>query len=219
MRVDSAVRDVAAPTFSGVSLPVATPGAGLPVGTTPQPLTVGQQVANYLPVALAALGLLLIVSLILKYWALVVVLLILIGGGGYLFMYLRASTQGRKAAVATTRAIAASRVATLPDVAAPIASPEPDVTRRVDDSDDVPELPLPEDALTIATTRPLPDDLAVTEAVSLGADDLQAPTQAVSLGADDPQAPTQAVSLGGSDRPAAAGSPADKGETPTPPEP
>src|SRR5262245_50277809 len=72
VRVASAARDALAPTFEGVALP--------PAGTTQQAstLTAGQQVAKYLPMALATLGLLLLISLILKYWALVTLLAILI---------------------------------------------------------------------------------------------------------------------------------------------
>src|SRR5262245_34076669 len=58
VRIDSAVRDVAAPTFSGAALPVAAPNTGQPARAAPQPLlTTGQRVATYLPVILAVLGL------------------------------------------------------------------------------------------------------------------------------------------------------------------
>jgi serine/threonine-protein kinase len=202
VRVASAARDVAAPTFGGVSLPAAdTP----PASTST--LTAGQQVARYLPAALAALGLLLVISLILKYWLLVTLLAILIGGGGFLFLYLRANAQGRKAAQATTRAIAAS--AALPALktspasetqeVAPAGQP-PSPTQPLDEADDVPEVPLPDDAPTlVADIRPAADNLAPTEVVQAAEEPAQSivqdlpPTEAIPLDSADPQAPTEAL--------------------------
>ncbi|HEY3231346.1 MAG TPA: protein kinase [Roseiflexaceae bacterium] len=211
VRVASAARAAAAPTFSAATLPPAT--AGQVTTAMPQSaLTTGQKVTKYLPIVLGVLGLLLVISLILKYWALVVLLLILIGGGGFMFLYLRASAQGRKAAQATTRAITTSTVrAALSDPkdaatpykgtaprwdepAAPHPTPlEPRPTVAIDeDADDVPEVHLPEDAVTTAA-QPTPDALAPTETVaqSTGADLL--PTEAVALDPGEPQAPTAAV--------------------------
>jgi serine/threonine-protein kinase len=220
VRVASAARGVAVPSFSGASLPSAGGAAAAPTGA----LTIGQQVAKYLPVALAALGLLLVISLILKYWLLVTLFAILIGGGGFLFLYLRANAQGRKAARATTRAITTS--AALP-ASASASSPEarnvmstgelPSPTRPLDEPDDVPEVPLPEDVSTLGVEVQLAgedqaptqavasetDRLTPTEAVAaaeapaqlaaeVSAQDL-APTEVVSLGTADPQAPTEAL--------------------------
>jgi serine/threonine-protein kinase len=219
VRVASAARNSAAPTFSGVSLP--------PAGTTsvsPATITAGQQVAKYLPIALAALGLLLVISLILKYWLLVTLLAILIGGGGFLFLYLRANAQGRKAAQATTRAIATS--VAQPAITSATAAESQDMapggelptpTQPLDEADDVPEVPLPDDAPTLAANIQLAtDDLAPTEAIAshtpslpptetvqaaepstqpatdTGTKDLP-PTEAVVLDTADPQAPTEAL--------------------------
>jgi hypothetical protein len=216
VRVASAARGSAAPTFSGVSLPPA--GTAMPA--SPTTLTAGQQVAQYLPVALAALGLLLVISLILKYWLLVTLSAILIGGGGFLFLYLRANAQGRKAAQATTRAITTSTlpptVAALPVAEshdlAPGAEPA-STTTPLDQTDDVPEVPLPDDALTLAAgIQPVTDHLAPTEAIASHTPALppteavqtaepaptteahdQAPTEAVAIEPADPQALTEAL--------------------------
>src|SRR6266545_3361192 len=220
VRVASAARAAAAPTFSAATLPPAT--AGQVTTTMPQSaLTTGQQVTKYLPIVLGVLGLLLVISLILKYWALVVLLLILIGGGGFMFLYLRASAQGRKAAQATTRAITTSTIRAAlsdpKDAATPYegtaprwdepAAPhpptplEPRPTVAIDEeADDVPEVHLPEDAVTTAA-QPAPDALAPTEAVgqSTGADLL--PTEAVALDPGEPQAPTAAVPATQADAP------------------
>ncbi|MDQ2999452.1 MAG: serine/threonine protein kinase, partial [Chloroflexota bacterium] len=110
VRISSAARALAAPTFSDVPLSPASSSAGPQVATI-STQTAGQKVARYLPVALAVVGLLLVGSIVLKYWALVILLAILLGGGGFLFMYIRASSQGRQAARETTRAITTARVA------------------------------------------------------------------------------------------------------------
>jgi hypothetical protein len=218
VRVASAARDAAAPAFSGISLPA----SGTTTLVSPAALTAGQQVAKYLPVALAGLGLLLVVSLILKYWLLVTLLAVLIGGGGFLFLYLRASAQGRKAARATTRAIATS--AALPAVTPALASESqelmpaselPTPTRPLDEADDVPEFPLPDNVQALGTEPQLVvDDLAPTQVVASHTSNLSpteavgtaeapaestteskdlAPTEAVPLGTADPQAPTEAL--------------------------
>jgi serine/threonine-protein kinase len=204
----------AAPTFRGVAL--------APAGMTASAPTAGQKVATYLPVALAALGLLLVISLILKYWLLVTLLAILIGGGGFLFLYLRASSQGRKAAQATTRAIttSAALLGVAPSPALETQKQElddgmPNPTRARDEIEDVPEVPLPDNAPTlVAATQTGLEDLAPTPALASDTADLpptvavpQAdesaqdlpPTEAVQLGVGDPQAPTEA--LPAADRP------------------
>jgi serine/threonine-protein kinase len=214
----------AAPTFGGVTLaPAGTTGAARLA-----PPTTGQKVATYLPVALAALGLLLVISLILKYWLLVTLLAILIGGGGFLFLYLRASSQGRKAAQATTRAITTS-AALLASASAPAPESQkhelddgmPGPTRTLDETDDVPEVPLPGDAPTlVAATQPGLEDLGPTQALASGTADLPPtvavhaaeefaqdlpPTEAVQLSVGDPHAPTEALSA--ADRPPVEGMP------------
>src|SRR5262245_30925493 len=73
VRVASAAGAGAAPPFGGITLAP----AGLIQPAPSAPLTAGQKVATYLPVALGALGLLLVISLILKYWLLVTLLAIL----------------------------------------------------------------------------------------------------------------------------------------------
>jgi len=215
VRISSAARTLAAPTFSGVALPPGNGGVGQAVAAVPAQ-TAGQLVARYLPVALAVLGLLLVGSIALKYWALVVLLMILLGGGGFLFMYLRASSQGRKAARETTRAITTATVRaespqvreTLPledreiapaaaDPAAPTV-PIEELTAAnppliVADQDDTPELPLPDDptqALGIAPT--LQAELPPTEAVRTILDELP-PTEVVPLA--EPLQPTEATPL------------------------
>ncbi len=159
---------------------------------TPQPETTGQKVARYLPIALGVLGLLLMVSFVVKNWALFTMLAILLGGGGFAFLYLRASAQGRKDARATTRAITIATAAAAPpppqpkstlvlddrdavlaEPAAPAVSPRSRETLILDDRDDVPELPLPDDpaqALGAATAVaievvPASVDAAPTEVV------------------------------------------------------
>src|SRR5262245_13430067 len=78
VRVASTARDLAAPTFGGVSLPPARPGVGqMAVAPPAQPETTGQKVAHYLPIGLGVLGMLLVISLLLKYWAIVVLLAVL----------------------------------------------------------------------------------------------------------------------------------------------
>jgi hypothetical protein len=147
---------------------------------------------------------------------LVILLAILIGGGGFLFLYLSASSQGRKAAQATTRAITTS--AALPaGMSSPIAEMQkqalddgmPGPTRRLEETDDVPEVPLPDDAPTlVAATQPGLEDLDPTQAIASGTADLPPtmavhaveesaqdlpPTEAVHLSVGDPQAPTEAL--------------------------
>jgi len=164
VRVSSAAREVVAPTFGGVTLPQAAGDVATPAAVTPQPETTGQKVARYLPIALGVLGLLLMVSFVVKNWALFTMLAILLGGGGFAFLYLRASAQGRKDARATTRAITIATAAAAPpppqpkstlvlddrdavlaEPAAPAVSPRSRETLILDDRDDVPELPLPDD--------------------------------------------------------------------------
>jgi serine/threonine-protein kinase len=201
VRISSAARVLAAPTFSGVTLAPANAGTGQTVATAQ---TAGQQVARYLPVALAVLGLLLVGSIVLKYWALVILLAILLGGGGFLFMYLRASSQGRQAARETTRAITTATVRAAPppqmrealalddpmiepsvaDAAAPTQPMDPPAgskqTLRLDDQDDPPELSLPDDPTqALRTASTLEADLPPTEAVPLV--EPQPPTEAVPL--------------------------------------
>jgi eukaryotic-like serine/threonine-protein kinase len=215
VRISSAARELAAPTFSGVALPPAQTGAEQVVAAAPAQ-TAGQQVARYLPVALAVLGLLLLGSIVLKYWALVVLLAILLGGGGFLFMYLRASSQGRQAARETTRAITTANVRaaapplvretsvlddrvieplaadpTAPTV--PIAElPAARQTLVLDDRDDTPELPLPDDPTQALGAVPAREsELPPTEAVPVA--DALPPTEAVPL--VEPQPPTEAVPL------------------------
>ena len=214
VRISSAARALAAPTFSGVTLSPVQTGAGQTVAAAPAQ-TAGQQVARYLPVALAVLGLLLVGSIVLKYWALVILLAILLGGGGFVFMYLRASSQGRQAARETTRAIttATVRAAAPPQVretlvldervieppAADAAAPTQPMdapagskqTLLLDDQDDTPELSLPDAPTQALGTGPaLEAELPPTEAVRTAQDELP-PTEAVPMA--DEQPPTEAV--------------------------
>jgi eukaryotic-like serine/threonine-protein kinase len=214
VRISSAARALAAPTFSGVTLSPASTSAGLTVAVAPAQTT-GQQVARYLPVALAVLGLLLVGSIALKYWALVILLMILLGVGGYLFIYLRASSQGRQAARETTRAIttATARAAapspvretpalddqmieqSIVDSAAPTVPieelPASRQTLVLDDQDDTPELPLPDDPTQALGAAPAPEsELPPTEAVRT-ATDAQPPTEAMSVA--DAEPPTEAM--------------------------
>jgi serine/threonine-protein kinase len=208
VRISSAARELVAPTFSGVSLPQANTGASQAPAAPP---TTGQQVARYLPVALAVLGLLLVGSIVLKYWALVILLAVLLGGGGFLFMYLRASSQGRQAARETTRAITTANLSATPppqaretlvledqvieppasDPAAPTAPIQPPASRQtlvLDDPDDTPELPLPDDPTQALGSVPAPQaELPPTEAVRM-ADDLL-PTEAVPTAPQSPATP------------------------------
>jgi serine/threonine-protein kinase len=213
VRVSSAAREVAAPTFSGVALPQATaataaraPGSGTAQTTVlpEQPATAGQQVARYLPIALAVLGLLLVISVLLKYWAVVILLALLFGGGGFLFLYMRASTQGRKAAQETTRAIttatirAAEPPATLPtretlvlDDQVVEAPPLSRQTLVLDDRDDVPELPLPDqpsEALDVA-----PPSAPITPASELATLEDAIETAAMPAAPAAEQPPTEMV--------------------------
>jgi len=187
--------------------------------------TTGQKVARYLPIALGVLGLLLVISILAKYWALVILLVLLLGGGGFLFLYLRASSQGRKAAQATTRAITTDSIrAAMPParetpesepgghtaaVAPPTdqISPSLQVVPDSDKHDDVPEFPLP-DAPTQEVVAAPADDLAQPEATPAGSRDLLptkelpaadlAPTEAVKT-TDLP--PTEAVPVAGEQSP------------------
>ena len=213
VRISSAARALAAPTFSGVALPPAHTGIGQMLAAVPAQ-TAGQKVARYLPVALAVLGLLLLGSIVLKYWALVILLAILLGGGGFLFMYLRASSQGRQAARETTRAITTAnvRAATPPQARETLTRNDPGIeplatdpaaptvpiadlpaarqTLVLDDQDDTPELPLPDDPTQALGSVPVREtELPPTEAVSMA--DALPPTEAVPL--IDPQLPTEAV--------------------------
>jgi hypothetical protein len=214
VRISSAARTLAAPTFSGVTLSPSQTGAGPMVAAAPAQ-TAGQQVARYLPGALAVLGLLLLGSIVLKYWALVILLAILLGGGGFLFMYLRASSQGRQAARETTRAITTATVRAAapqaretlalddreiePPVDAAAAPTQPvdasagsKQTLLLDDQDDTPELSLPDSPTQALGAAPtLEAELPPTEAVPMA--DEQPPTEAVSL--TDSQPPTEAVPM------------------------
>jgi hypothetical protein len=213
VRISSAARTLTAPTFSNVALPPANTGAG-PAVAAASAQTAGQKVARFLPVALAVVGLLLVGSIVLKYWALVVLLAILLGGGGFLFMYLRASSQGRQAARETTRAITTARVSVSPPPreapaledsvieppnAAAASSQTTDTpvqskqTLLLDDQDDTPELALPDDPTQALSTAPTlqAELLPPTEVVPLA--EPQPPTEAVPLA--EPQPPTEAVPL------------------------
>ncbi len=214
VRISSAARAIAAPIFGGVTLSPAHTGAGQTIPVAPAQ-TAGQQVARYLPVVLAVLGLLLVGSIVLKYWALVILLVILLGGGGFLFMYLRASSQGRQAARETTRAIttATARAAAQPQVretlalddraitppASDPAAPTQPIdapagskqTPRPDDQDETPELPLPDEPTQALGSMPaLQAELPPTEAVRTALDELP-PTEAVPKANELP--PTEAV--------------------------
>jgi eukaryotic-like serine/threonine-protein kinase len=210
VRVASAARELPAPIFNDVSLPPATGHvSSTTVAVAQQPMTTGQQVARYLPIMLGVLGLLLIGSILLKYWALVVLLAILIGGGGVAFMYLRASVQGRRAAAETTRAISTStiRAAMSADVPPAPAQPRPTIvlddrpsdappsqprpTVTLDDQDDTPEMPTP-DALTEAVGVAPSEDLPPTEVVPAIAEDLP-PTEAVPAAEPESLPPTETV--------------------------
>lgn len=214
VRIFSSARTLAAPTFSDVALSPGNIGVG-PAVAAISAQTAGQKVARYLPVALAVVGLLLVGSIVLKYWALVILLAILLGGGGFLFMYLRASAQGRKAARETTRAITTARAAVLPSAretltlddnvieppAAVDAAPTQPTdtparskqTLLLDDQDDPPELALPDDPTqALGSVPPLQADLPPTEAVRTTLDELP-PTEAVPLA--DQLPPTEAVPL------------------------
>jgi len=212
VRVASSARAVAAssavatPAFGGTALPQAS--------STAQ--TTGQKVARYLPVALGVLGLLLVISILAKYWALVILLALLIGGGGFIFLYLRASSQGLKAAKETTRAItkASIRAAMPPPRETPPSEPagataavapttdQAQVAPEFDKHDDTPEFPLP-DAPTQAIGATADDDLAQGDAIPAPSQDLLpteelpaadlAPTQAVPASAANELAPTEAV--------------------------
>ena len=206
VRVASSARDLAAspaasPPAYGASLPSQ---AGSPAQSTAQiTATTGQQVARYLPIVLGVLGFLLVISIIAKYWALVALLAILIGGGGFLFLYLRASSQGFKAARETTRAITTASIrAAMPPASAPDASTQAsdaadttlaDVTPAIHAQTapaiqgDTPEFPLP-DAPTHDVSPAPTDAQAQTEAMP--ATDDRSPT-AAQPAADLP--PTEAV--------------------------
>jgi serine/threonine-protein kinase len=201
VRVSSAARELAAPTFSGVTLPSANTTTGQAPAAAPAP-TAGQLVARYLPVVLAVLGLLLVGSIVLKYWALVILLAVLLGGGGFLFMYLRASSQGRQAARETTRAITisstraaptpgtldlADRAIQSPDAPPPQPAATPAQSRPtavLDDQDDTPEMSLPDDPTQALSTAPAPHAELPTEAVRPAAEALP-PTEAVPTTSDD----------------------------------
>ena len=216
VRISSAARALVAPTFSNVTLPSANIGAGQVTAAVPTQ-TAGQAFARYLPVALAVVGLLLVGSIMLKYWALVILLVLLLGGGGFLFMYLRASSQGRRAARETTRAITTVNVgaaeppparATLADrviepaiAAVTLIQPTDMLTRSkqtllLDDQDDTPELALPDDPTQALDTVPTHQGgLPPTEAVQTTVDDL--PTAVVPLA----DLPTEAVQVADQLRP------------------
>jgi serine/threonine-protein kinase len=204
VRISSAARTLAAPTFGDLPFP--------PVSSAEPPVapmstqTVGQKVARYLPVALAVVGLLLVGSIVLKYWALVVLLAILLGGGGFLFMYIRASSQGRQAARETTRAITTARVAVPPTLedsaiepaaavdAVPAQSADTPTQSKqtlLDDQDDTPELALPDDPTqALGSLPPLPAELPPTEEIRTTRDELPA-TEAVPSA--EPLPPTEEI--------------------------
>src|SRR5262249_44833212 len=134
----------------------------------------------------------------------------------FLFLYLRASAQGRKAARATTRAITSS--AALPAITSTPASESQNSapagertssTRPLDEAGDVPEMPLPDDAsMHVAEIQPAADDLAPTQVVAADTANLL-PTEAVWAAPEIPQttagsstqdlAPTEAVPLDAAD--------------------
>ncbi len=187
--VAASSRDATPPTFATAALAQTT----------------GQKVARYLPIVLGVLGLLLVISILAAYWALVILLALLIGGGGFLFLYLRASSQGLKAARETTRAITTASIrAAIPparetrpsedvaDAAAVVPPPSQQVP-ELDKHDDVPEFPLPEVPTQELGAAPT-DDLAQTESMPAAAQDLL-PTEAVPSGATPDLAPTEAVEM------------------------
>jgi serine/threonine-protein kinase len=214
VRISSAAREVVAPTFSGVALPQPSSAGQTTTPMPTQPQTIGQKVTRYLPVALGVLGLLLVISVLAKYWALVILLAVLIGGGGFLFLYLRASTQGRKAAQETTRAIttaairtpapapenaAARETVTLEDQDA-VPAKMPALSKQTSvltDHDAVPEPSLPDqasqtlDAAAAADSAAIREDLIPTVAVPTSSPDDLPLTEAVPLTGD--LLPTEAV--------------------------
>jgi serine/threonine-protein kinase len=214
VRISSAAREVVAPTFSGVALPQPSSAGQTTTPMPAQPQTIGQKVTRYLPVALGVLGLLLVISVLAKYWALVILLAVLIGGGGFLFLYLRASTQGRKAAQETTRAIttaairtpapapenaAARETVTLEDQDA-VPAKMPALSKQTSvltDHDAVPEPSLPDqasqtlDAAAAADSAAIREDLIPTVAVPTSSPDDLPLTEAVPLTGD--LLPTEAV--------------------------
>jgi len=135
-------------------------------------------------------------------------LAILLGGGGFLFMYIRASSQGRQAARETTRAITTARAA-VPPLAGQIMNPEagvieppdaveavpaqsadtlaqPKQTLPLDDQDDTPEQALPDDPTqALGSVSALQAELPPTEAVRAALDDLPL-TEAVPLAEPQP---------------------------------
>ena len=205
VRVVSAAPKSAASSFGGTGMPQAMTGATQPMIAAQQsPPTTGQQVTRYLPIILGVLGLLLLISLIAKYWALVVLLVVLLVGGGFLFIYFRARSAGRKAAAETTRAITranlratpanepAAATAPLPGsgqaTPAPAAAPTTPVSAPTVAQD---ERMLP----TEVVSQTAPDNLAPTEVVSQTAPDNLAPTEVVALPAEDdvPEMPLPAA--------------------------
>jgi serine/threonine-protein kinase len=227
VRVVSAARMVAAPTFSGAALPQS--------GALPQaPESTGQKVARFLPIVLGVLGLLLLISIVIRNWALFALLAMLFGGGGFLFLYLRASKQGRTAARETTRAITTATIITPPkpstretlvlddrdDLQSPLPSPPeavaaavaaPPRARETLILDDVAEFPLPDDPtqaletsaddaanLPTAALPAQPDSLPATEAVP--AQPEEASQAAVILATDD-LPPTEALPAQSHDSP------------------
>jgi serine/threonine-protein kinase len=225
VRVVSSARAVAAspdattpPVFRGAAL---GPAGSTAQTTDTQAQTTGQKVARYLPIALGVLGLLLVISILAKYWALVILLVLSLGGGGFLFLYLRASSQGLKAAQATTRAITTGSIrAAVPPArerpesesggdAAAVAPPtdqiSPPPLQAVPDSDkhdDVPEFPLPDTPTQEVGAAPA-GDLPQPEAMPAASHDLLpteelpaanlAPTEALPANAANDLAPTEAV--------------------------
>jgi serine/threonine-protein kinase len=214
VRISSAAREVVAPTFSGVALPQPSSAGQTTTPMPAQPQTIGQKVTRYLPVALGVLGLLLVISVLAKYWALVILLAVLIGGGGFLFLYLRASTQGRKAAQETTRAITTAAIRTpapAPENAAAretvaledqdaVPADTPALSKQTSvlaDRDAVPEPSLPDqasqtlDAAAAADSAAIREDLIPTAAVPTSSPDDLPLTEAVPLTGD--LLPTEAV--------------------------
>jgi eukaryotic-like serine/threonine-protein kinase len=192
VRIASAVHDLVAPTFSGAALPPATGAIAGPRA----PLTIGQQVTRYMPIVLGVMGLLLLISIILKYWAIVTLLAILIAIGGPAFLYMRARVQGRRAAAATTRAITTgmARASSTPEQAQvtppddatvldPAAATSFSSSQALDRYDDVPEFPLPDDATELTPTG---EDPAATIIEELP------PTLAVPA---EPQAPIEGATM------------------------
>jgi serine/threonine-protein kinase len=179
VRVISAAPKSAASSFGGTGMPQAMTGATQPMSAAQSsPPSTGQQVTRYLPIILGVLGLLLLISLIAKYWALVVLLVFLLVVGGFLFIYFRARSAGRKAAAETTRAITRANLRTTP-------ANEPAAAT----------MPLPPSSTTTPAQAAAPAAAPVTPAPAppVAHDERMLPTEVVSSAAPDNLAPTEVV--------------------------